>query len=371
MKRIMDFDDAADGRSGKKSGRNVTMPCVLKFLVPEALASAIIGKGGQVIANMRQACGAKIGLTDHSDMFPGTDCRVLTAQGNTADALGEVARQIISKLVETVQTAPGESTGSPGDLRLKVLVPKAAVGGVIGKGGANVKQLREQTGAKISISEPVGSGPGAEQVVAVSGSQQAVELIFGEINKQIQGQNEEPWFSVWASSTTGLSGGFGGGKGKGEGKGSFGKGGGGGGGDFGGGGGFGGGFGAGGGGGGFGGGGNFGGGGGSHSAGMNAQGVPLMMEVAQGMPSYVMEDPRGFALSCVVPNKLVGGLIGRSGAGTKEVQTITGTKIGIREIAGDPDNRSLNIAGPLANTCAAYMLMMKRYLDSEASSSPM
>ncbi|CAL1132087.1 unnamed protein product [Cladocopium goreaui] len=62
---------------------------------------------------------------------------------------------------------------------------------------------------------------------------------------------------------------------------------------------------------------------------------------------------------------LVGGLIGRGGAGTKEVQMLTGTKIGIREIPDDPDNRSLNIAGPLANTCAAYMLMMKRYLDSE------
>eukprot|EP00913_Durusdinium_trenchii_P001306 g1204.t1 len=37
-------------------------------------------------------------------------------------------------------------------------------------------------------------------------------------------------------------------------------------------------------------------------------------------------------------------LIGRGGAGTKEVQMLTGTKIGIREIPDDPDNRSLNIA---------------------------
>merc|ERR1719401_1448488 len=99
-----------------------------------------------------------------------------------------------------------------------------------------------------------------------------------------------------------------------------------------------------------------------------AQGVDLMMSVAQQLPGYVMEDSRGFALSCVVPNSLVGGLIGRGGSGTKEVQTMTGTKIGIREIPGDPENRSLNIAGPLPNTCTAYMLMMKRYLDGEAQS---
>merc|ERR1719230_1002660 len=95
----------------------------------------------------------------------------------------------------------------------------------------------------------------------------------------------------------------------------------------------------------------------------------MMMRTAHSLPPYVMEDSRGFALSCVVPNRLVGGIIGRGGSGTKEVQSMTGTKIGIREIPGDPENRSLNIAGPLASTCSAYMLMMKRYLDSEAQSS--
>merc|ERR1719162_2835342 len=100
---------------------------------------------------------------------------------------------------------------------------------------------------------------------------------------------------------------------------------------------------------------------------MHAPGVDVMMRVAHSLPAYVMEDSRGFALSCVVPNRLVGGLIGRGGAGTKEVQMQTGTKIGIREVPGDSENRSMNIAGPLANTCAAYMLMMKRYLDAEAA----
>merc|ERR1712190_156407 len=103
--------------------------------------------------------------------------------------------------------------------------------------------------------------------------------------------------------------------------------------------------------------------------GTSYSGIATMVQVAQSLPPYVMEDSRGFALSCVVPNRLGGGLIGRGGAGTREVQNATGTKIGIRERPDDPDNRSLNIAGPLSNTCAAYMLMMKRYLDAEAQAS--
>lgn len=306
------------------------MPCVLKFLVPEALASAVIGKGGQVIANMRQSAQAKIGLTDHNDFFPGTDCRVLTAQANTAEQLMQVSNLIISKVADCAEASPSDSVGQSGELKLRVLVPRAAVGSIIGKGGANVKQLREDSGAKIFISDAVGSGPGAEQVVAISGRESAIEHVVSEVNNAIQALNEEPWFQVWASSTTG--GAYGGswgnaatGGGKGGRNGS--------------------------------------------SASFSNPGVELMVQVAQGMPRYVMEDSRGFALSCVVPNKLVGGIIGRGGSGTKEVQNLTGTKIGIREIPGDADNRSMNIAGPLANTCVAYMMMMKRYLDSEASSS--
>merc|ERR1712228_1061637 len=96
-------------------------------------------------------------------------------------------------------------------------------------------------------------------------------------------------------------------------------------------------------------------------------GVQLMVDTARNLPGYVLEDERGFALNCIVPNQLVGGLIGRGGSGTKEIQGITGTKIAIREIPDDPELRTVNIVGPLGSACAAYMLLMKRYLDVEAS----
>eukprot|EP00933_Yihiella_yeosuensis_P009657 TRINITY_DN1156_c0_g1_i1.p1 TRINITY_DN1156_c0_g1~~TRINITY_DN1156_c0_g1_i1.p1 ORF type:complete len:351 (-),score=91.70 TRINITY_DN1156_c0_g1_i1:64-1116(-) len=324
------FEKGAGRGSGKMPGTtNVQCQFVLKYLAPEVFASAIIGKGGAVIASIRQQCNAKMGLSDHGEVFPQTDCRIITAQANTENDLHEVSKQVIQKLSELVKnTGPSEGVGSEGELRLRVLVPRAAVGGIIGKGGATIKQLRENSGGKVSISEPIGSGPGAEQVVSVTGTEQAIEYVLQEVNRQIQMLSQEQWYATWASTTSvvpammggmgmqGYGGPMGGGKGGGYGH----------------------------------------------------PGIDCMMRVASSLPPYVMEDSRGFAMSCVVPNRLVGGLIGRGGAGTKEVQMITGTKISIREIPDDPDNRSLNIAGPLANTCAAYMMMMKRYLDSEAQS---
>lgn len=310
----------------------ISMPCVFKYLTPETLASAIIGKGGAVIAEIRSSCGVKIGLTDHGELYPQTDCRILTTQANTEEDLNKVSKQIVVKLTDVVKSSgPSEAAGSEGELKLKVLLPRAAAGGVIGKGGASIKELREKSGASISISDAAGTFPAADQVVSISGSSAALTAVLAELNRQIQALNTEHWFSQWATANPTTFAGMA----------SY-----------------------------------------ATSAlpgmlsappiaalrGSSYSGIATMIQVAQGLPPYVMEDSRGFALSCVVPNRLVGGLIGRGGQGTKEVQKITNTKIGFREIPDDPDNRSLNIAGPLANTCTAYMLMMKRYLDAEAQS---
>jgi len=326
------------------------MVCALKFLAPEALASAVIGSKGTVIAEMRRNTQARIALTDHHDLYPGTDCRVLTAQANSEESLAEVFTTIIAKLADCVQANPSEALGQPGDLKLRTLAPRAAVGGLIGKGGAQIKQLRETSQAKITISEATGTGPSAEQTVAIVGTKEALEQVMAQVNHHVQALNKEGWFQGWATAPgtvsgaaarngysslntnqqVAMSGGYGPGvqAGPSVGYGSM--------------------------------------TGGIGANAMGPPGVDLMVRVAQSLPPHVMGDARGFALSCVVPNRLVGGLIGRGGHGTKEVQAMTGTKIGIREIPNDPDNRSMNIAGPLASTCAAYMLMMRRYLDAEA-----
>lgn len=373
MKRRYDDDDddyderpAKRGSGGKGgSGGPGAMPCVLKLLAPEVMASAVIGKGGAVISAMRQSTGGRVGLTEHNEFFPGTNCRVLTAGCPDEESLTDLAMKIIDKVVECARDAPGDDLGSGSEVKLRTLVPRAAVGGIIGKGGHRVKELRESTGAKIHIEEASSKAPGADQIVTLTGSQGALETIVGEIIRQVVELGNEDWFESWATTPGAEKGSKGGGKGGGGRKGdggrdrqerdwddrdyghrdsrdygrdhhsrdadppprsSRGK-------------------------------------GGGHSS---DSGSDLLLRVVGDLPSYVKQDSRGFAMSCVVPNRLVGGLIGKSGVGTKEVQSLTDTKIAIREIPGDSDNRALNISGPLTNSCAAFMLMMKRYLDAEA-----
>jgi len=331
---------AAEGASssGKKSSAKSSSDSTyaMKFLVPEPMAAAIIGRKGAVIAEMRQSSNARITLTEHGEFYPHTECRIMTTLAASVDAIEEVIRQLLAKLGDLQSNASAmEYITQDGELRVRTLMPRSAVGGLIGKGGASIKQLRESSGAKITISDVNGSGPSAEQTVGVSGSLEAMESVLFEVNRQIQQLYNESWFQGWATTSGGqyatsysapsmpvpMVPGMGGMGGMGQ-------------------------IGA-----------------GAH--GYNPQGINIMMQVAQSLPPYVMEDARGFALSCVVPNRLVGGLIGRGGSGTKEVQQFTNTKISIRDIPDDTENRAMHIAGKLSNTCAAYMMMMKRYLDAE------
>merc|ERR1711907_820847 len=41
--------------------------------------------------------------------------------------------------------------------------------------------------------------------------------------------------------------------------------------------------------------------------------VNLLMDAVSNISSQVLRDPRGFALSCVLPDKFMGGLIGKRG----------------------------------------------------------
>merc|ERR1719203_794294 len=102
-------------------------------------------------------------------------------------------------------------------------------------------------------------------------------------------------------------------------------------------------------------------------AGPAVSGPQLVLQAAKELSPEVAADPRGFMLRCALPGHMVGALIGQGGAGTKEVQEFTGTKISIPGSA-DEKTRIMSIEGPLLNVCAAYMLMMVRYINSEQES---
>ncbi|XP_036398678.1 RNA-binding protein Nova-1 isoform X2 [Megalops cyprinoides] len=171
----------------------------LKVLIPSYAAGSIIGKGGQTIVQLQKETGATIKLSKSKDFYPGTTERVCLIQG-TVEALNAVHGFIADKIrempqnvakTEPVSILQPQTTVNPDRIKqVKIIVPNSTAGLIIGKGGATVKAIMEQSGAWVQLSQKPDGINLQERVVTVSGepeqSRKAVELIIQKIQEDPQ-----------------------------------------------------------------------------------------------------------------------------------------------------------------------------------------
>ncbi|XP_061559422.1 RNA-binding protein Nova-1 isoform X4 [Phycodurus eques] len=195
----------------------------LKVLIPSYAAGSIIGKGGQTIVQLQKETGATIKLSKSKDFYPGTTERVCLIQG-TVEALNGVHNFIAEKVREMPQSAQKpepvsilqpQTTVNPDRikqsvyavkrsscsfaaiiyiiyifLQAKLIVPNSTAGLIIGKGGATVKAVMEQSGAWVQLSQKPEGINLQERVVTISGepeqNRKAVEIIVQKIQEDPQ-----------------------------------------------------------------------------------------------------------------------------------------------------------------------------------------
>lgn len=134
-------------------------PCYLKMLVNNLVAGAIIGKSGSVIASIEQNTGCSLKLSPSNAFYPGTNDRVLIL-GGQQDQLNNALICILDKIRDTIQQFGNPNDGGrgkdddPSSIKIvcKLAVPKSAVSSIIGKGGQQIRELQEQTQARVQVS---------------------------------------------------------------------------------------------------------------------------------------------------------------------------------------------------------------------------
>ena len=107
---------------------------------------AVIGKGGATIRQLSDETGAKIDVEADGD-----SCLV---------ALSGTTQQIAAAKLKLAAIVARESAGpelAPGEVKEVVELPSSCIGSIIGSGGANIKQLQHDTGAKLDISRSSGT----------------------------------------------------------------------------------------------------------------------------------------------------------------------------------------------------------------------
>ncbi|KAL9894561.1 RNA-binding protein Nova-1-like protein passilla isoform 4-T16 [Glossina fuscipes fuscipes] len=129
----------------------------MKILVPAVASGAIIGKGGETIASLQKDTGARVKMSKSHDFYPGTTERVCLITGSV-EGIMTVLDFIMDKIREKpdlsakILEAESKQTQER-DKQVKILVPNSTAGMIIGKGGAYIKQIKEESGSYVQISQ--------------------------------------------------------------------------------------------------------------------------------------------------------------------------------------------------------------------------
>lgn len=176
MKRGM---DGGSGGGGKKMrGDNVT----LRFLLLSKHAGGIIGKGGQTIKRLRADYNATVNVPDSS-----TQERVLSISATQENCI-KVLLECLPLFHEPPYPVGGNQGQQQGNFEIDFLVHSSQVGGVIGRGGFKIKELREATGANIKVYQECLPNS-TERVVALGGGE---DEIMNVLNKILEIMQESP-----------------------------------------------------------------------------------------------------------------------------------------------------------------------------------
>lgn len=151
----------------------------LRMIIPGKEIGVIIGKGGETINQIRQDSAAKIFITDAS-----VPERVITVTGNEQGVCS--AYELMCTKLEA-----GEDGNQTKNLNLRLVVPAAQCGSIIGKGGSKVKEIRDTTHASINVAQDLLPGSN-ERCVTVAGARskcvQAINSIVSIVaSKPLQG----------------------------------------------------------------------------------------------------------------------------------------------------------------------------------------
>uniref|UniRef100_A0A8U7MR81 K Homology domain-containing protein n=1 Tax=Corvus moneduloides TaxID=1196302 RepID=A0A8U7MR81_CORMO len=122
---------------------------------------SIIGKKGETVKRIREQSSARITISEGS-------CpeRITTITGST-DAVFRAVSMIAFKL-EEVDSPPTSPPAGRAPVTLRLVIPASQCGSLIGKAGAKIREIRESTGAQVQVAGDLLPNS-TERAVTVSG----------------------------------------------------------------------------------------------------------------------------------------------------------------------------------------------------------
>ncbi|EFP00788.1 hypothetical protein CRE_21277 [Caenorhabditis remanei] len=178
--------DATDGPANKKAhfgqeeegGDHLS----IKILIPSSAVGAIIGKGGEAMRNLKNDNNCRVQMSKNSETYPGTSERICLVKGrlnNIMAVIESIQDKIREKCADQAGNDAFDHKNTSRGNEIKIVMPNTSAGMVIGKSGANIKDIREQFGCQIQVYPKAGSveaKTSLERVVTVAHEESAALL---------------------------------------------------------------------------------------------------------------------------------------------------------------------------------------------------
>lgn len=176
----------------------------VKFLVSNRLAGSIIGSGGASIKELVEVSNARVSVASKEESYPGTNDRILLITGKPNEVI--FAQSLVWEIM-AIQSSDEESgrrtvwsprrssrdtSGAHDDCQIsgRLTIPAAAAGIVIGRSGATIRSISEDSGATLQVNskeEAVEDGTN-ERILSIVGTKQSCcECLTLIIEKLVEG----------------------------------------------------------------------------------------------------------------------------------------------------------------------------------------
>merc|ERR1719189_1222593 len=163
-------------------GRSVDFP--LRLLVASDMVGAIIGRGGATIRAITQQSRARVDVhrkLEHSAALE----KAITVYGQPENCTAACKR--IMEVMEEERINTGKST----EMELKVLAHNNLIGRIIGKSGATIKKIMEDTDTKITVSSISDiSSFNPERVITIKGAIPDISRAESEVSSKLRAAYE-------------------------------------------------------------------------------------------------------------------------------------------------------------------------------------
>jgi len=170
------------GPKGRGRGRGIDFP--LRVLVSSDMVGAIIGRGGATIRNITQQSRARVDVhrkLEHSASLE----KAITVYGQPENCTAACKR------ILEVMEEEAKNVGKPTEISLKILAHNNLIGRIIGKQGATIKKIMEDTDTKITVSSISDiSSFNLERVITIKGTIPDIARAESEVSTKLRAAYE-------------------------------------------------------------------------------------------------------------------------------------------------------------------------------------